>query len=272
MTPTTLQQLIDAITDDVKTRVSQFQSHQQQNIQNWFGQRTIRHPTHGTTYPEARSYQTDVLIRLSRNQNILLNTARQMGSTQTLLSFAQWKALNHPNQSILFVSPNHTRAKENQQRFLQSVESHAVTKKNIGHTGFANGSEIFWTSPHHTPTEVHVDLLIVDESSCFSHQTSWHTWTCLRGLVKPQGQIAVSGTPYLIDPGLEQAQNGLFWRLWNHPPDNMIPITWSWSALLERDADWAAQRRAEMGNDRFEMEYENRFTCERITQRKRLTP
>lgn len=216
----------------------------------------------GLTAFEPFPHQEDMLWHCARERRALFVLSRQIGATTALSVFALWKALTCPGHRTAIMAPSLHGAISMLEVLLVICESlpsylgAKIVRRSKTAIELENGSCIDGFSMSSTARRGrHFDTLLLVELAYVSHSLSDEIWTSLLPVVS-QGNIIVASTTHDTD--------GLFYRIVQQaraiPAGNAFkPMTLPWHVHPERDAAWAEQTRAQLGEATFAREFECQF-------------
>lgn len=190
-------------------------------------------------------------------------------------SYLLWKAMFNNDQTILVAANKQSQAQEIMQRIRYAYEEcpeyirAGVVEYNKLSISFENGSRII--SRATTPDAgrgLSISLLYLDEFAFVRKTIAEEFWTAMSPTLSTGGSCIITSTPNSDEDQFAQIWHGALDRFDNNGNELTVgkngfaPYSVTWDKHPERDEEWAAERLAELGEERFRREY----NCEFIQQ------
>jgi hypothetical protein len=232
----------------------------------------IQHPIRGKMLYAPYDYQVR-LIATYHNYRFNINMLpRQMGKTATAAGYLLWYAMFVPDSTILVAAHKYLGAQEIMQRIRYAYEmcpNHiraGVTSYNKGSIEFENGSRIVsQATTENTGRGMSITLLYCDEFSFVRPTIAQEFWTSISPTLSTGGKAILTSTP-----NSDEDQFAMIWNAANQCTDeygNETDVGRNgfkafrayWNEHPDRDETWAAEQRAQLGEERFRREMECEF-------------
>lgn len=224
----------------------------------------IQHPIRGAVPFNPYEFQCGLIAHVHENRFSIVNSARQMGTTTTIMAYALWFASMHPNKTILIASNRLVAAMECLER-LRFMHAHLpdhlrvkLVTDNKTSMEFENGSLIIArAAAPDTGRGMTVDLMLVDDMAYISHSKAEAFWTAIQPTLIAGRCIAWS---------CPSDDEGMFYQIWRGAMDRangFEPILLPWHVHPDRDATWAAP----FQNALSEAQWKREFECEFISRK-----
>ena len=227
----------------------------------------IQHPTRGSIQYKPYEYQIRLIDAYHNNRFSISLMPRQTGKTISAAGYLLWFAMFVPDSTILVAAHKYLGAQEIMQRIRYSYENcpdfvrAGVTSYNKGSLDFENGSRIVsQTTTENTGRGMSISLLYADEFAFVRPTIASEFWTSITPTLSTGGKCIITSTP-----NSDEDQFAQIWRAANDCFDaqgNTTPLgkngfrafTSKWQETPGRDEAWAAQMRAQLGEERFRRE------------------
>ena len=232
----------------------------------------IQHPTKGKMLYHPFDYQKR-LIDVYHNYRFSISMMpRQTGKSTSAAGYLLWRAMFMADQTILIAAHKYTGSQEIMQRIRYAYElcpDHiraGCTSYNKGNLDFENGSRIVSaTTTDNTGRGMSISLLYADEFAFVRPGIAKEFWTSISPTLATGGKAIITSTP-----NSDEDQFALLWKgalkqedEYGNPTDigvNGFKAYRSfWKEHPDRDDKWAAEQRAQLGEDRFKREMECEF-------------
>ena len=232
----------------------------------------IQHPTKGAIQYHPFEYQ-DRLINSYHNYRFSISLMpRQTGKSTTAAGYLLWYAMFVPDSTILVAAHKYLGAQEIMQRVRYAYENcpdfirAGVTSYNKGSLDFENGSRIVsQTTTENTGRGMSISLLYCDEFAFVRPTIASEFWTSITPTLATGGKCIITSTP-----NSDEDQFAQIWRGANKTIDingnetelginGFKAFRSKWEEHPDRDEAWAAQMRAQLGEERFRREMECEF-------------
>ena len=232
----------------------------------------IQHPTKGAMHFHPWDYQKRLIETYHNFRYSIALMPRQSGKSTAAAGYLLWYAMFIPDSTILIAAHKFTGAQEIMQRLRFAYENcpdhikAGVTTYNKGNIDFENGSRIVSaTTTATTGRGMSITLMYLDEFSYVRPSIATEFWTSITPTLATGGKAIITSTP-----NSDEDQFALIWKMANKTEDDFGNTTElgtngfkafsaHWSEQPGRDDKWAAQLRAQLGDDRFEREINCKF-------------
>jgi hypothetical protein len=232
----------------------------------------IQHPTKGKMLYHPFKYQVDLIKAYHENRYSISMMPRQTGKSTSAAGYLLWYAMFIPDSTILVAAHKFTGAQEIMQRIRYAYElcpdyiRAGVTSYNKGSIEFENGSRIVSaTTTETTGRGMSITLLYADEFAYVRPTIATEFWTSITPTLATGGKAIITSTP-----NSDEDQFALIWKgankcedEWGNPTDvgvNGFKAYRSyWNEHPDRDEEWAAQQRSQLGEERFRREMDCEF-------------
>jgi Terminase large subunit, T4likevirus-type, N-terminal/Terminase RNaseH-like domain len=232
----------------------------------------IQHPTRGKMLYHPFDYQKRLIDTYHNYRFSISMMPRQTGKSTSAAGYLLWYAMFVPDSTILIAAHKYTGSQEIMQRIRYAYElcpDHiraGVTSYNKGNLDFENGSRIVSaTTTENTGRGMSITLLYADEFAFVRPGIAKEFWTSISPTLATGGKAIITSTP-----NSDEDQFALLWKGANKCEDeygNPTEIGINgfrayrsyWHEHPDRDQEWAAQQRAQLGDDRFRREMDCEF-------------
>jgi hypothetical protein len=236
----------------------------------------VQHPVRGQLPFDLYDYQEDLIKTYTENRFSIALLPRQSGKTTCAAAFLLWKAMFTPDATILVAAHQYSGASEIMQRIRYAYEElpdfirAGVMEYNKGSIAFDNGSRIIsQATTEKTGRGLALTLIYLDEFAFVEPRIAQEFWTSISPTLSTGGSCIITSTP-----NSETDQFAEIWREANIITDefgNVKPnglgrndfkaYTIDWRQVPRpEDADaFEKKMRAQLGDDRWEREYECQF-------------
>jgi Terminase large subunit, T4likevirus-type, N-terminal len=232
----------------------------------------IQHPTRGRMLYKPYSYQEDLVDTYHNYRYSISLMPRQTGKSTTAAGYLLWYAMFVPDSTILIAAHKYTGSQEIMQRIRFAYECvpdyirAGATSYNKGSIDFDNGSRIVSaTTTENTGRGMSISLLYCDEFAFVRPSIATEFWTSISPTLATGGKCIITSTP-----NSDEDQFATIWRQANKTVDaygNETPLGINgfkafrsyWRDHPDRDDDWAAQMREQLGDERFRREMDCEF-------------
>jgi len=227
----------------------------------------IQHPTKGRMLYEPFEYQKRLIHSYHNYRYSISLMPRQTGKSTSAAGYLLWYAMFVPDSTILIAAHKYTGSQEIMQRIryaYESVPDHiraGATSYNKGSIDFDNGSRIVSaTTTENTGRGMSISLLYADEFAFVRPTIGREFWTSISPTLATGGKCIITSTP-----NSDEDQFATLWKGANKCLDEFgneteIGINGFkafrsyWNEHPDRDEAWAAQQRAQLGDERFRRE------------------
>ena len=232
----------------------------------------IQHPTRGRMLYEPFEYQKRLIHSYHNYRYSISLMPRQTGKSTSAAGYLLWYAMFVPDSTILIAAHKYTGSQEIMQRIRYAYESvpdyirAGATSYNKGSIDFDNGSRIISaTTTENTGRGMSISLLYADEFAFVRPTIGREFWTSISPTLATGGKCIITSTP-----NSDEDQFATLWKGANKCLDEFgneteIGINGFkafrsyWNEHPDRDETWAAQQRAQLGDERFRREMDCEF-------------
>jgi hypothetical protein len=232
----------------------------------------IQHPTRGKMLYHPFEYQKRLINTYHNYRYSISMMPRQTGKSTSAAGYLLWMAMFRPDSTILIAAHKYTGSQEIMQRIRYAYElcpDHiraGVTSYNKGNLDFENGSRIVsTTTTENTGRGMSITLLYCDEFAFVRPTIAREFWTSIAPTLATGGKAIITSTP-----NSDEDQFALLWKGANKCEDefgNPTDLGMNgfrayrsyWNEHPDRDEKWAAEQRAQLGDDRFRREMNCEF-------------
>lgn len=232
----------------------------------------IQHPTRGKMLYHPFDYQKRLIDTYHNYRYSISMMPRQTGKSTSAAGYLLWMAMFRPDSTILIAAHKYTGSQEIMQRIRYAYElcpDHiraGVTSYNKGNLDFENGSRIVsTTTTENTGRGMSITLLYCDEFAFVRPTIAREFWTSIAPTLATGGKAIITSTP-----NSDEDQFALLWKGANKCEDSYGNPTELgingfrayrsyWNEHPDRDETWAAEQRAQLGEDRFRREMNCEF-------------
>jgi hypothetical protein len=227
----------------------------------------IQHPTKGSMNYHPWEYQKRLIETYHNYRYSISLMPRQSGKSTSAAGYLLWYAMFVPDSTILIAAHKYTGAQEIMQRIRYAYENcpdhikAGVTTYNKGSLDFENGSRIVSaTTTENTGRGMSISLLYLDEFAFVRPSIAQEFWTAITPTLSTGGKAIITSTP-----NSDEDQFALIWKMANKTEDEFGNTTELgvngfrayrayWHEQPGRDDKWAAEMKAQLGEDRFNRE------------------
>ena len=227
----------------------------------------IQHPTRGKMLYQPFDYQKRLIETYHNYRFSISMMPRQTGKSTSAAGYLLWYAMFVPDSTILIAAHKYTGSQEIMQRIRYAYElcpDHiraGATNYNRGSIDFENGSRIIsTTTTENTGRGMSISLLYADEFAFVRPGIATEFWTSISPTLATGGKAIITSTP-----NSDEDQFALIWKGANKCEDSFGNPTdlgingfrafrSYWNEHPDRDEKWAAEQRAQLGDDRFRRE------------------
>jgi hypothetical protein len=227
----------------------------------------IQHPVRGKMLYHPFDYQKRLINTYHNYRYSISMMPRQTGKSTSAAGYLLWMAMFRPDSTILIAAHKYTGSQEIMQRIRYAYElcpDHiraGVTSYNKGNLDFENGSRIVsTTTTENTGRGMSITLLYCDEFAFVRPTIAREFWTSISPTLATGGKAIITSTP-----NSDEDQFALLWKGANRCEDeygNPTELGFNgfrayrsyWNEHPDRDEKWAAEQRAQLGDDRFRRE------------------
>jgi hypothetical protein len=232
----------------------------------------IQHPTKGAMKYHPWEFQERLIETYHKYRFSISLMPRQTGKSTSAAGYLLWYAMFVPDSTILIAAHKYTGAQEIMQRIRYAYENcpdhikAGSTTYNKGSIDFDNGSRIVSaTTTENTGRGMSISLLYLDEFAFVRPSIAAEFWTSITPTLSTGGKAIITSTP-----NSDEDQFALIWKQANKTEDEFGNTTELgvngfrafrayWNEHPDRDEKWAAELRAQLGEDRFKREMDCEF-------------
>ena len=234
----------------------------------------IQHPVRGKMLYHPYEYQKRLIANYHNNRFSISLMPRQTGKSTSAAGYLLWYAMFVPDSTILIAAHKYLGAQEIMQRIRYAYElcpNHiraGATSYNKGSLEFDNGSRIVsQTTTENTGRGMSITLLYLDEFAFVRPTIAKEFWTSITPTLSTGGRAIITSTP-----NSDEDQFAYIWKGANkiedeygNPRPNGLGINGfrafraHWREHPDRDEAWAAEQRAQLGDERFRREMDCDF-------------
>ena len=232
----------------------------------------IQHPVLGRINYHPFDYQKRLIDTYHNYRFSISLMPRQTGKSTSAAGYLLWYAMFVPDSTILVAAHKYLGAQEIMQRIRYAYENvpdyirAGAVSYNKGSIDFDNGSRIVaQTTTENTGRGMSISLLYCDEFAFVRPTIAKEFWTSISPTLATGGKCIITSTP-----NSDEDQFALLWKGANKCIDdygNPTEVGQNgfrayrsyWKEHPDRDEDWAAQQRAQLGDERFRREMDCEF-------------
>ena len=232
----------------------------------------IQHPTKGRMLYVPFDYQKRLIETYHNYRYSISLMPRQTGKSTSAAGYLLWYAMFVPDSTILVAAHKHSGSQEIMQRIRYAYESvpdfirAGAVSYNKGSIDFDNGSRIVSTATtENTGRGMSISLLYCDEFAFVRPTIGREFWTSISPTLATGGKCIITSTP-----NSDEDQFATLWKGANKCIDEFgnpteIGINGFksyrsyWKEHPDRDEKWAAEQRAQLGDERFRREMDCEF-------------
>ena len=232
----------------------------------------IQHPTRGRMLYEPFEYQKRLIHSYHNYRFSISLMPRQTGKSTSAAGYLLWYAMFVSDATILIAAHKYTGSQEIMQRIryaYESVPDHiraGATSYNKGSIDFDNGSRIVSaTTTENTGRGMSISLLYADEFAFVRPTIGREFWTSISPTLATGGKCIITSTPNSDEDQFATLWKGANKCLDEYGNETEIGINGFkafrsyWNEHPDRDDAWAAQQRAQLGEERFRREMDCEF-------------
>lgn len=231
---------------------------------------------HGLQVVELRDFQKNVVKTVTdevyipslgewgpKNRNVIWMAARQSGKTTTVSAFLSWMLIFHADRNILVVANKEDTAIEIVDKITNIFKGLPYFLKpgciNFGKTGLRleNGSRIISSATTNTASiGFTIHCILLDEFAHIPDNIVNNFWRSVYPTLSSSqvSQCIITSTP--------NGTTNKFYDIWSHAiekTNSFVPIRTDYWEVPSHDDAWAAQMRADFGDEEFAQEFELQF-------------
>jgi len=224
----------------------------------------IQHSTQGKMLYQPFEYQKKLIDTYHNYRFSIAMMPRQSGKSTSAAGYLLWYAMFVPDSTVLIAAHKFDGAQEIMTRVRYAYElcpDHiraGATNYNKGSIEFENGSRIVSaTTTENTGRGMSISLLYCDEFAFVRPTIASEFWTSIAPTLATGGKAIITSTP-----NSDEDQFALLWKGANKLEDShgnpqevgingFRPYRSYWNEHPDRDDAWAADMKAQLGEDRF---------------------
>lgn len=227
----------------------------------------IQHPTRGQMLYQPFEYQKQLIHTYHNYRFSISMMPRQSGKSTSAAGYLLWYAMFVPDSTILIAAHKYLGAQEIMQRIRYAYEAcpdhirAGAVNYNKGSLEFDNGSRIVaQATTENTGRGMSISLLYLDEFAFVRPTIASEFWTSITPTLSTGGKALITSTP-----NSDEDQFAQIWKAANKTEDEYGNPTELgkngfkayrsyWHEHPDRDEKWAAEQRAQLGDERFRRE------------------
>jgi hypothetical protein len=211
---------------------------------------------------ELYPYQERFITAMNDNRRIISMQPRQSGKSQTVAAYILWYTLFNNNKSVAILANKSAAAREILFRYQLMYENlplwmqQGIKTWNKGDVELENGSKILTAATSSSGIRgKSVNLLYVDEVAIVANNIADEFFTSVYPVVSAGNttKIILTSTPLGYNH---------FWKFWNEAEQGIngfCPVRVDYWEHPTRDAKWAEEQKALLGEVKFNQEVMNAF-------------
>jgi hypothetical protein len=232
----------------------------------------IQHPVRGRMLYQPFEYQKKLIHTYHNYRFSISLMPRQTGKSTSAAGYLLWYAMFVSDATVLVAAHKYTGAQEIMQRVryaYESVPDHiraGVTSYNKGSIEFDNGSRIVaQTTTETTGRGMSISLLYSDEFAYVRPTIAKEFWTSISPTLSTGGKAIITSTPNSDEDKFAEIWKGANKCIDEYGNPTELGINGFkayrsyWHEHPDRDEKWAAEQRAQLGEDRFRREMDCDF-------------
>jgi len=232
----------------------------------------IQHPVQGRMLYKPFEYQKKLIHTYHNYRFSISLMPRQTGKSTSAAGYLLWYAMFVSDATVLVAAHKYTGAQEIMQRVryaYESVPDHiraGVTSYNKGSLEFDNGSRIVaQTTTETTGRGMSISLLYSDEFAYVRPTIAKEFWTSISPTLSTGGKAIITSTPNSDEDKFAEIWKGANKCIDEYGNTTELGINGFkayrsfWYEHPDRDEKWAAEQRAQLGEDRFRREMNCEF-------------
>lgn len=202
----------------------------------------ITHPIKGLIPFNFYNHQKILWTGIDNSKTLIVNSARQMGSSSLLSLYAIKYALRNSESKIRILSSSYELSKNIIHKFSNQIKEEIASTNDVGVT-FTNGSVI--TCDDRDTTGTLYDMAIIDNAAYLPYKNDDKIHEFIKLNVKDKCVILSS----------PEFNSGLFYSYWTSNDSFISKLMLPWYIHEEYDLAWAEKMRKDRGSLPFETEY-----------------
>lgn len=234
----------------------------------------IQHPTRGKMLYHPFEYQKKLIETYHGYRYSISLMPRQTGKSTSAAGYLLWYAMFVPDSTILIAAHKYTGAQEIMQRIRFAYElcpnyiRAGCTSYNKGSLEFENGSRIVSaTTTENTGRGMSISLLYADEFAFVRPTIAQEFWTSISPTLATGGKAIITSTPNSDEDKFAEIWKGACKTEdeYGNPRPGGLGVNGFrayrayWHEHPDRDETWAAEQRAQLGEERFRREMDCEF-------------
>lgn len=194
------------------------------------------------------------------NHNVIYMAARQTGKTTTISAFLAWMIVFHIDRNILIVANKEKTAIEIVDKITNIFRGLPFFLKpgcdSFGKTGLKldNGSKIISSATTNTASiGFTIHCVLLDEFAHIPENIVSNFWRSVYPTLSSSkiSQCIITSTP--------NGTTNKFYEIWTNPNNSFVKIRTDYWEVPGHDDAWAAQQKADFGEEEFAQEFELQF-------------
>ena len=232
----------------------------------------IQHPTKGRMLYKPFDYQKRLIETYHKYRYSISLMPRQTGKSTSAAGYLLWYAMFVPDSTILIAAHKFTGSQEIMSRIRYAYElcpdfiRAGATSYNKGSIDFDNGSRIMSsTTTENTGRGLSISLLYCDEFAFVRPTIGREFWTSISPTLATGGKCIITSTPNSDEDQFATLWKGANKRIDEFGNETELGVNGFksfrsyWNEHPDRDEAWAAQQRAQLGDERFRREMDCEF-------------
>ena len=232
----------------------------------------IQHPTKGRMLYKPFDYQKRLIETYHKYRYSISLMPRQTGKSTSAAGYLLWYAMFVPDSTILIAAHKFTGSQEIMSRIRYAYElcpdfiRAGATSYNKGSIDFDNGSRIMSsTTTENTGRGLSISLLYCDEFAFVRPTIGREFWTSISPTLATGGKCIITSTPNSDEDQFATLWKGANKRIDEFGNETELGVNGFksfrsyWNEHPDRDESWAAQQRAQLGDERFRREMDCEF-------------
>lgn len=222
----------------------------------------IIHLDRGLIHFKLHPFQKNMITTFAANRFVICKMPRQVGKTTTTAGYILWEVLFHEYSNVAILANKDKKAREILDRIQKMFENlpkwlqQGVTEWNKGNVELENGSKIVATSTSASAARGDTyNCVYLDEFAHVEKNVQDEFFTSVYPTISSgkKTKLIITSTP----KGME-----LFYKLWTEAEEGRnkyVPVSINWWDVPGRDETWKEQELSNIGEERFNQEYNCEF-------------
>ena len=232
----------------------------------------IQHPVRGKMLYNPYEFQSRLIDTYHNYRFAIAMMPRQTGKSTSAAGYLLWYAMFVPDSTVLIAAHKYDGAQEIMARVRYGYEMcpdyirAGATNYNRGSIDFENGSRLMSaTTTESTGRGMSISLLYCDEFAFVRPGVASEFWTSISPTLATGGKCIITSTPNSDEDQFALLWKGALKMEDSHGNPQEVGINGfrafrsRWQEHPDRDEEWAAQQRSQLGEDRFRREMDCEF-------------